>query len=85
LHAAGWSVISSLHQPILVLPAFVFVAAFAGLLPAGLGFAGGAMLWRVAAEVLPDALETGSRRAVALSAMVSTGVLVALQLLLLTV
>ena len=55
LHAAGWSIFSSLPQPLLAVPAFAFVAAFSGLLPVGLGFAAGAMLWMVAAELLPDA------------------------------
>jgi len=33
LHAAGWSVVSSLPQPLVALPAFAFVAFFEGLVP----------------------------------------------------
>jgi zinc transporter ZupT len=54
--AAKWSVVSSLPQPVMAVPAFVFVSVFAVALPVGLGFAAGAMLWMVAAELVPDAL-----------------------------
>jgi zinc transporter ZupT len=54
LHAAGWSVFTSLPQPLLALPAFLFVEVFASALPYGLGFAGGAMTWMVVAQILPD-------------------------------
>lgn len=64
--AAGWSVFSSLPQPLLAVPAFVFVDAFRGVLPAALGFAAGAMIWMVVRELLPEALEQASRRAVVL-------------------
>jgi zinc transporter, ZIP family len=81
--AAGWSVFSSLPQPLVAVPAFLFVALFDGLVPLGLGFAGGAMLWMVAAQVVPDALHTSSRRSVALALVVSTGAMLALEALLL--
>jgi zinc transporter ZupT len=58
LHAAGWSVVSSLPQPLLALPAFAFVAAFGQALPIGLGFAGGAMMWMVLAQIVPAALHS---------------------------
>jgi len=58
LHAAGWSVVSSLPQPLLALPAFAFVEAFGQALPIGLGFAGGAMMWMVLAQIVPDALRS---------------------------
>ena len=53
--AALWSIFTSLPQPILAVPAFLFVSAFANLLPVGLGFAAGAMFWLVFADILPDA------------------------------
>jgi zinc transporter, ZIP family len=39
--AAFWSVFSSLPQPLMAVPAFVFVETFKPLLPYGLGFAAG--------------------------------------------
>jgi zinc transporter ZupT len=83
LHAAGWSIVSSLPQPLLALPAFAFVATFSSILPLGLGFAAGAMLWMVAAELLPDALRAAPPGRVALSGLSALAVLVAFQLLLL--
>jgi zinc transporter, ZIP family len=55
--AAGWSVFSSLPQPIMAVPAFLFVLIFREFLPLGLGLAAGAMIWMVFKEMLPEALE----------------------------
>jgi ZIP family zinc transporter len=65
VRAAAWSVFSSAPQPLLALPAFLFVEAFTAALPAGLGFAGGAMVWMVVAEIVPEALR-GAREGLAL-------------------
>jgi zinc transporter ZupT len=65
--AAFWSVFSSLPQPLMAVPAFLFVEAFDQVLPLGLGFAAGAMVWLVAADLLPEALATSSRGIVTLT------------------
>jgi zinc transporter ZupT len=63
--AAAWSIFSSLPQPLLAVPAFLFVAAFATVLPVGLGFAAGAMIWMSFAELIPEALADAPSRTVA--------------------
>ena len=78
--AAGWSIFSSLPQPLLAVPAWLFVEQFAGVLPVGLGIAAGAMAWMVGRELLPEALHQGPRRAVVLAAAASFVAMLALQL-----
>jgi zinc transporter ZupT len=56
LRAAGWSVFSSAPQPLMAVPAFLLVEWFEPLLPVGLGFAAGAMVWMVASQLVPDAV-----------------------------
>ncbi|MCP5115148.1 MAG: ZIP family metal transporter, partial [bacterium] len=44
LSCAWWSVFSSLPQPLMAVPAFLFVECFRPVLPYGLGFAAGALV-----------------------------------------
>ncbi len=64
LRAALWSMFSSIPQPLMAVPAFLFVLIFRPLLPAGLGLAAGAMIWMVFKELLPEALEHAPARLV---------------------
>lgn len=68
---AGWSVVSSLPQPVMAVPAFLFVEAFRPALPYGLGFAAGAMVFMVLVELLPEAYDHGRRAQVATLATAS--------------
>ncbi|XKH59681.1 ZIP family metal transporter [Halomonas sediminis] len=63
--AGGWSIFTSLPQPLMAVPAFLFVTLFAPFLPFGLGLAAGAMIWMVFAELVPDAMQDASSTAVA--------------------
>ncbi len=57
IKAVGWSIFSSLPQPLMAIPAFLFVDTFREYLPLGLGLAAGAMIWMVFAELIPESLQ----------------------------
>jgi zinc transporter, ZIP family len=69
---AAWSIFSSLPQPLMAVPAFLFVHAFAPALPYGFGFAAGAMIFMVLVELLPEAFQQGRRAGVATLASTAT-------------
>ena len=72
---AAWSILTSMPQPLVAVPAFVFVETFQALLPFAMGFAAGCMVWITLAELLPDALEHAGGGEVATWATVAAAAL----------
>lgn len=80
-NAMLWSVITSLPQPLVAVPAFICADAFNKFLPFCTGFAAGCMIWMVVAEVLPDAFKEASPSQVASAATLSVAFMEALSTL----
>jgi len=64
------SILTSIPQPIMAVPSALLAWLFEPLLPIGLGFAGGAMIYLTMSELIPDALEEGGRTVTAWGVMV---------------
>jgi zinc transporter, ZIP family len=79
--AALWSIFSSFPQPLMAVPAFLAVRTFEPLLSTGLGFAGGAMVWMVFTQLLPETLAGESRRLGIVAVSVSGAVMLAIEFL----
>jgi len=61
----GWALLTSVPQPLAAPFAAWFIWIFEPLLPAGMGFAAGAMIFLVIDDLIPEALEGASARFVA--------------------
>lgn len=55
--ATGWAVLSSLGQPLVAIPAFLFVEHFAAVQAFAFGFAAGSMIFVCCLELLPEAFQ----------------------------
>jgi zinc transporter ZupT len=64
-----WSIFTSLPQPALAVPAALAIAYFRPLVPAGFGFAAGAMAFLVFSEMIPEAVEHSGKVNTAASVM----------------
>lgn len=64
------SILTSVPQPLMAVPSALLAWLFTPLLPIGLGFAGGAMIFLVIAELIPEALEEGGKNRTAWGVMV---------------
>ncbi len=74
-----WSVFSSLPQPLMAVPAFLFVEAVRPALPYGIGFAAGAMVFMVLVELLPEAYDQARRAHVAVTVSLTLVAMVVFQ------
>ena len=77
--AGFWSVVSSLPQPLMAVPAFFLARKFELFLPFGLGLAAGAMIWMIGAEVLPEACGKTSSRSIGAALTAGVVVMLAIQ------
>ncbi len=75
---AAYAVLTSVPQPVAAVPAYLLVEQFQPLLPFGLGFAGGAMIFLVAAELIPESLERCSKTEMAWGTMVGLALMLLL-------
>lgn len=76
------SIMTSVPQPVMAVPSALLAWFFEPLLPIGLGFAGGAMIYLVVSELIPDALEEGGKSLTAWGVMLGlTGMLLITTLL----
>ncbi len=55
------AILTSIPQPIMAVPAALLTWAFEPLLPIGLGFAGGAMIYIVLDDLIPESLKDGGK------------------------
>lgn len=77
--AALYCVFSSLPQPVMAVPSYLFVETFRPVLPVGLGFAAGAMIWMVFSEIIPEANEKASTKRIGVIIAISVVMMIIFQ------
>ena len=75
-----FSVLSNIPQPLIAVPAFLFLESFSGLMPIGFGVASGAMTYIVCTELIPEAKEKISHQALMSTFLLSMGFIVVISL-----
>ncbi len=81
--AGLWAIFTSLPQPIMAVPSYLFVETFRPFLPVGLGLAAGAMIWMVFSELFPDALKRVESGSAATAVTLAFAAMMAFQMLVL--
>lgn len=79
--AGLWAIFTSLPQPIMAIPAYLFAEWFRPFLPVGLGVAAGAMIWMVFSELVSDALDKTASLSVGTAATLAFSAMLAFQAL----
>merc|ERR1711892_1101236 len=79
LTAAMLCILTSIPQPIMAIPAYLFVSYFIPILPVGLGFAGGAMAWVACMELIIEAYEDTDAITTGVVSSISLPIMLALQ------
>jgi zinc transporter ZupT len=79
--AALWSIMTSLPQPLLAVPAYLFVSYFKPLVPWGLGFAAGCMIWMCFADLFSESYEGTDPKIVGVIVSLSVIFLLRLQMM----
>jgi len=74
-----WAIFTSIPQPLVAVPAYVFMEHFEPLLVVGLGFASGAMSFVAIMELIPDAYEKLPMEAAIAVTTLSFGVMTLIQ------
>ena len=76
---ALYCIFSSLPQPVMAVPSYLFVESFRPVLPVGLGFAAGAMIWMVFSEIIPEANEQASTKRIGVIIAISVVIMIIFQ------